>query len=130
MSALIYKPENKTQICTTYYNMEISNGITYLELNNYFVSQFPYLKLRFFRKIKNHEEEIPLDTRLPCIERTCIEFSGEKSIHEVINELQSLLKVHVQIFRRSGKLYIETSKTNNWTLTRQNDEGAELSANC
>jgi hypothetical protein len=110
--------------------MEISKGVTYFELNNYFVSRFPYLKLRFFRKVKNQNEEIPLDTKLTCNEETFIEFRGEQSIQDVINELQTALHVQVQIFRRSGKLYIETSKTNNWTLTRQNEEGAELSANC
>jgi hypothetical protein len=42
--------------------------------------------------------------------------------------LQYYLNIQVQIFRRSGKVYIETSRTSRWTLKRQNDEGEELSA--
>jgi hypothetical protein len=33
----------------------------------------------------------------------------------------------VQVFRKSGNVWLETSATDNWTLRQQNNEGAELS---
>jgi len=32
-----------------------------------------------------------------------------------------------QVFRKSGNLWIETSLTDSWTLSRQNKEGKEMS---
>jgi hypothetical protein len=31
------------------------------------------------------------------------------------------------VFRKSGKTWLETSVTDDWTLKRQNEEGMELS---
>jgi hypothetical protein len=35
--------------------------------------------------------------------------------------------LNVQLSRKSGKLWLETTMTDNWTLKRQNDHGRELS---
>ena len=34
--------------------------------------------------------------------------------------------LHVQIFRKSGKIWLETSTTDGWTLNQQNEEGKLL----
>ena len=33
----------------------------------------------------------------------------------------------VQVFRRSGNLWLETTMTDNWTLRQQNEHGREIS---
>ena len=52
-----------------------------------------------------------------------------QTISAQVHELEKSLGWKVQILRSSGKLYIETSVTDQWTLDRQNQEGAELSSN-
>ena len=37
------------------------------------------------------------------------------------------LKLSVQIFRKSGRTWLETTFTDNWSLKKQNQEGKELS---
>jgi hypothetical protein len=35
----------------------------------------------------------------------------------------------VQVFRRSGNLWLETTVTDSWSLQKQNEQGKELSGN-
>lgn len=129
LSALIVEASHFQQIChSKLIQMEIKQGMSYTELNNQFVQMYPFLKLRFFQKLKNKLEEIPNDTPIKTKEVIQVDCSSNKSIEQLIAELQYYLNIQVQIFRRSGKVYIETSRTSSWTLKRQNDEGEELSA--
>jgi hypothetical protein len=129
LSALIVEASHFKQICHSILNqMEIKQGMSYAELNNQFVQMYPFLKLRFFQKLKNKLEEIPNDTPIKTKEVIQVDCSSNKSIEQLIAELQYYLNIQVQIFRRSGNVYIETSRTSRWTLKRQNDEGEELSA--
>jgi hypothetical protein len=34
--------------------------------------------------------------------------------------------LHIQVFRKSGNIWLETTATDNWTLDRQNQEGKIL----
>lgn len=47
-----------------------------------------------------------------------------------VNELEQLFKtkfgLNIQIFRKSGNSWLETTVTDNWTLEKQNEEGEEL----
>ena len=48
------------------------------------------------------------------------------------NELEKIFKdqfgLAVQVFRKSGNLWLETTMTDNWTLQQQNNHGKEISA--
>ena len=48
-----------------------------------------------------------------------------------VSELEAMFRDHyglyVQVFRRSGRLWLETTATDNWTLSVQNKQGQELS---
>jgi hypothetical protein len=48
------------------------------------------------------------------------------TVKELENTLMALLALPVQIFRKSGKMWIETKMTREWTLKQQNDRGREL----
>jgi hypothetical protein len=37
------------------------------------------------------------------------------------------LGIGIQVYRKSGKVWLETSVTDSWTLQEQNDQGKELS---
>lgn len=49
-----------------------------------------------------------------------------------VRELEAILLIlfalPVQVFRKSGKMWIETKMTRDWTLKQQNDRGRELAA--
>lgn len=98
---------------------------------------FPYLKLEFFSKphkkggatskkfIKHNSKTLG--------ECRTIHDTGEMTIVPgmTVSELeQSFGDVYglgVQVFRKSGKTWLETTVTDNWTLEEQNNQGEELS---
>jgi len=56
-----------------------------------------------------------------------LHISPEHTVAEMETELWEKFGLSVQIFRKSGNLWIETSLTDSWTLERQNREGMEMS---
>ena len=48
-----------------------------------------------------------------------------------VNKLENIFKdqfnLAVQVFRKSGNLWLETTMTDNWTLQQQNNHGREIS---
>lgn len=94
-----------------------------------FNDMFPYLKLEFFKGSpkKSLNSELILgyvhkDTR-----------KGELFITQLtlVKDLEKnffdLFKIGVTVLRRSGKSWLETRFTNDWSLSQQNKEGRELS---
>jgi hypothetical protein len=49
------------------------------------------------------------------------------TVQELERVFQEELGLFIQVFRRSGKVWLETTATDNWTLFKQNEEGQELS---
>ncbi len=49
------------------------------------------------------------------------------SVLELENEFYDKFGLSVQILRRSGNLWLDTSRTNSWTLKEQDDLGREIS---
>lgn len=98
---------------------------------------FPFLKLEFFKhKHKVHAPNAKAD--LLVIDATLLQLHKKAADHSLrITEdmpvalLEQLFQeefgIAAQVFRKSGKSWLETSVTDDWTLKRQNDEGRELS---
>ena len=115
--------------------IQIENNLTITDVQNSFESNFPYLKLMFFKK-PHHEHEGNLKKDLITSNAKIVsvkEGNGRITFDENITviELEELFSEHfglnVQVFRKSGKSWIETTVTDNWTLKKQNDQGKELS---
>jgi hypothetical protein len=49
-----------------------------------------------------------------------------------VSELEKLCDeqfgISIQVYRRSGTLWLETSMTDSWTIQQQNDRGSEISS--
>jgi len=102
-----------------------------------FNSVFPYLKLEFFSRM--HESEQGTSKRfmkknsLLLGEFRTNHVSGEAELFPEmrVSEVEELFKttfgLGVQVFRKSGKSWLETVFTDSWTLEEQNKEGEELS---
>jgi hypothetical protein len=102
-----------------------------------FNATFPYLKLEFFSKphtqgggtakkfIKHNSKTLG--------ECRTIHNSGDITINPslTVNELEQrfadVYGLGVQVFRKSGKSWLETTVTDNWTLEEQNKQGEDLS---
>jgi hypothetical protein len=117
--------------------LSLQDGMLLSDVQMAFNSVFPYLKLEFFKhphpvyganKKKDllkpggtlhikargaHEPEIIINSDMP------------------VGALEQLFQEHfglsVQIFRKSGGTWLETTVTGDWSLERQNEQGKELS---
>lgn len=56
-----------------------------------------------------------------------LELNDFMTVGELENCLLKKFGLNVQVSRRSGTLWLETTMTGNWTLKQQNDHGRELS---
>ncbi|MDZ4822243.1 MAG: hypothetical protein SH856_02165 [Flavobacteriales bacterium] len=101
-----------------------------------FTAMLPFLKIEFFSQshssIKGSAKKQMIDPRTLLGSIRNQHSEGDLFIAEdmTVTELERLLErsydLHVQIFRKSGKLWLETTATDNWTLDYQNVQGAEL----
>lgn len=101
-----------------------------------FNKEFPFLKIVFFNKKSissldySAKQIIPLNRKVG--DNHLIVFDGNIEIDEdmKVNELESIFKMKfnlaVQVFRKSGNLWLETTMTDNWTLQQQNNHGKEI----
>jgi hypothetical protein len=107
------------------------------QIQQAFNQTFPYLKLKFFSK--THPPERPSNPKfmiradLKLGEFRKIHHSGEILItpQMSVNELEQCFGTEyglgIQVFRKSGRAWLETIYTDTWTLAEQNTEGETLS---
>jgi hypothetical protein len=117
--------------------IHISDTATIREIQRAFSERFPFLKLEFFsrphQKGKGSEKQYMKtdDALLKDFRRVHSEgdliINPEMSVTELETMFRENFGLYVQVFRRSGKLWLETTATDSWTLTVQNDQGKELS---
>lgn len=103
-----------------------------------FNALFPYLKLEFFSK--PHPAGAGSAKRF--IEPTTKTLGEFKTFHsdkkeititpamtveELEHNFRNIFGLPVQVFRKSGKVWLETTVTDGWTLEEQNHQGEALS---
>lgn len=114
----------------------IKDGKVIREFQKEFSGEFPYLKIEFFdlpytpkaptpkSKMYNAERKLGLCRKLHV--EGVVDLSGQRTVAELEKELWEKYGLSAQVFRKLGKLWIETNLTDNWSLERQNKEGHEL----
>ena len=106
-------------------------------IQSVFHTQFPYLKIEFFKtphkigegSAKNllyDQNRFIKDCRIKHANGV-LEYTADITVSEFEDRFQQEHGLSVQVFRKSGNVWIETSATDNWTLKQQNQEGYELS---
>lgn len=104
-----------------------------------FSEMLPYLKLEFFGK--PNKSDGPSSTKI--IKHPAKTIGQCRLIHNngtltitpsmTVTDLEQAFRdvygLSVQVFRKSGKAWLETTVTNNWTLEKQNKQGEALSKN-
>lgn len=102
-----------------------------------FNNAFPFLKLEFFKHkhgvngTNPKSDLINSDLTLKQLHvrqsKDSFEITEDMPVSEVEQQFQKCFGISAQVFRKSGRSWLETSVTDDWTLKRQNDEGQELS---
>jgi hypothetical protein len=122
-------PQNK-------FYLEINGTQTTDGIKGQFNKIFPFLKIEFFREphiggqVNLKNKIITSDLKLREIQK--IKKSGRIKVNEqmLVGDLEQEFKnefgLYVEVFRKSGSIWLETSATDNWTLQRQNEEGSML----
>jgi hypothetical protein len=101
-----------------------------------FNKQFPFLKIEFFRKPSGPKavpsKRIVIHPSKSVGEcRTIHEFGSltvtpHMTVAELEQNLRDVFGLSTQIFRKSGKNWLETSSTDGWTLEKENKTGEEM----
>lgn len=107
------------------------------EVKDEFNAVFPYLKLEFFKhkhdvKKSNHKDDmLSADLTFKKVRKKHTEgmivVRENMSVANLEQLFQDVFGISAQVFRKSGRSWIETSVTDDWSLKRQNEEGRELS---
>ena len=121
----------------TQMNIEINSDKTIDSIQRSFNTAFPYLKIEFFTQ--SHEKGKPTAAKFMVSPKKLLGEAGGKSVHTQLSiieemtvyELEKMFEdhygLHVQVFRKSGRIWLETTATDDWTLLSQNEQGKELS---
>lgn len=107
------------------------------EIKAAFSQLFPFLKWEFFTvphvsKQGNTKKEMivnnPKVSELTSIHNECtLAFTDQTTVQALEKQMEESFGLHVQVFRRSGNIWLETTVTDEWTLEFQNEQGRELS---
>ncbi|MBS1611233.1 MAG: hypothetical protein JST49_00270 [Bacteroidetes bacterium] len=114
--------------------MHITDNKLIQDLQEEFNSLFPYLKIEFFSITSKGKENAKILSPLQAVgqsrkkrEDGVLLLNSHMTVTAFEKEMSERFGLQVQVFRQSGKMWIETSLTDSWTLERQNAEGYELS---
>ncbi len=102
------------------------------EVKKTFNNQFPFLRIEFFKKKHKAlqgslKKELIAEDFIINSDGGSIEFKDDMLVSELEKQFEDKLKLSVQVFRKSGKSWLETTFTDGWSLKKQNQEGLDLS---
>lgn len=106
------------------------------EIQKEFNEEFPFLKMEFFQKgikykAKKRAESLSKELTLGNVKmfhfKEDLKITGSMTVLELEKTFEDLLGLSVLIYRKSGKLWLETTMTDNWTLEQQNENGRQIS---
>jgi hypothetical protein len=103
-----------------------------------FNKAYPFLKIEFFKdpqvrgvgseKNKMYQTDwVELRTVQKKSNAGTLLINGERTVQELENEFEQQYGLYIQVFRRSGKVWLATSVTDKWTLDEQNEEAKKFS---
>ena len=115
--------------------MQITNNKTLADIQKEFNAKFPYLKLEFYSQAHKTKagspENLKLNPQHTIDEARTKHTLGDLSIngHLKVSTLENTFHekygLNVQVFRRSGNIWLQTTATDDWTLADQNKKGKE-----
>ncbi|MCW3127350.1 MAG: hypothetical protein JWO03_3008 [Bacteroidetes bacterium] len=115
----------------------ISDNRYIYEVQEEFQKEYPFLKLEFYRPLNKMQRTIlkpqvisylsPIEAIRKSATEGPFDINENRSIAEIENDLKNIFGLYVEVFRKSGNLWIETTLTHHWSLRQQNLEGMQMS---
>ena len=107
------------------------------DIQKEFNEAFPFLKIEFFKTRSFTRSDFMAHQIIPSqrkigdgqlsITDGDIEVVEEMKVMDLEKIFKDQFSLAMQVFRKSGNLWLETTMTDNWTLQQQNDHGREIS---
>lgn len=115
--------------------LAISKEKTIRDVQLEFSSQFPFLKLEFYKRensdpalpVKKHLQHSLMLKQAGLKNSGTLEIQNETTVMVLEKMFYSNFGLDVQVLRKSGMLWLETTVTDKWTLQKQNEHGREIS---
>jgi hypothetical protein len=106
------------------------------DIQKEFNEVFPFLKIEFFKTKSFARSDFMAHQIIPSHRRIGdgqlaitdgdIEVPAEMKVKELEKIFKDQFSLAMQVFRKSGNLWLETTMTDDWTLQQQNDHGYEI----
>lgn len=106
------------------------------QIQEEFQKQFPYLKLEFYstfhKKGEGSEKKASLNSDLTVGEvsnsadHSSLNISGTMKVSELEKAFRDTFGLSVQVFRKSSNLWLQTTITDGWPLSKQNQNAKEM----
>ena len=113
--------------------IHITRNLLVDDLNKRFQGVYPYLKIHFFRSGQKKTERsnrvikgVCLHDIAPWMKEGIITIKGTMKVRELEDLFITFFLLKVQVMRRSGNIWLETTATDDWTLAHQNEHGEEI----
>ena len=113
--------------------MELSKQVKLGKLQNDFNSKFPNLKIELYKAAhqigEGSSDREHLDSNLTLeecgfeAEASFFDINPEMSVGTFEKEFSEKFDLYVQVFRKSGNLWMQTTSTDDWSLFEQNRKG-------
>jgi len=117
--------------------LQINSGTQIEEVQKEFSKVYPFLKIDFFKKphaenqLSQSKDKIDPENKISeegkFIKAESIDISKHLTVAELTMDFFNKFGIALQVSRKSGNIWIETSLTDDWTLEMQNNQGEELS---
>ncbi len=116
--------------------IEIIGSRPILAIQQEFNRVFPFLKIEFFTR--SHTKGKPTSAKFIVKpgkflrdfgvpeNQAELEITGDTTVFELEKTFRERFSLNVQVFRKSGRIWLETTATDDWTLDSQNEQGKEL----
>lgn len=109
------------------------------EIQTEFCKRFPYLKIEFYNQThavgEGSRKEHTFDAHLTIEEvqkkkaEGVLKINGLMTVAELEGGFADIFGLAVQVFRKSGGLWLQTTVTDHWTLAEQNHKAMEKHEN-
>lgn len=97
-----------------------------------FHEEFPYLKIEFFQPKTSPKNKVSAIKTFATFKTNrhseLITITPMMTVAELEEKFSTNYDLLALVFRQSGKAWLETTLTDNWTLQEQNEQGKALSS--
>jgi len=112
----------------------ISKDKTIQDVQEHFGIKFPFLKLEFYKPAKTEQgftvkKHLPHSITLKAAglkDNGLIDVQNDLTVEELGKIFQKKFGLNVQVSRKSGVLWLETTMSDKWSLQKQNEHGCEI----